>query len=145
MKRDVLLGTLIFAAILGFGLYMFLFDPAVEVSYRPVDIEGAELIIPNQIGTRDVEVVRVNLPVPGFVSIHESLSGAPAAPVGSSPLLEGLHENVIFDLEGELNLQLGNVALLLADDGDGIYEPGVDLPISVDGEVIRIRFEASPE
>jgi hypothetical protein len=146
MKRDVVFGIAVFVIIMAFGLYLLAFEPAAEVGYRPLEVEEAELIIPNQLGLNAVEVERASIPVPGFISIHESLSGAPAAPIASSQLLApGVYEDIIIDIESGLNPQLGNVALLLADDGDGVYEPGIDLPLSVSGEVVRVRFEAIPE
>lgn len=146
MKNNqvVLLIVSIFLLII-FGYFLFGAEEADELAYRPIDVGGGAIMVENQVDMNRV-VLDVEVVEPGFVSIHESMSGAPARLIGNSGLLEpGFHEGVEIILNTPMIPGFRYITLLTVDNGNGVFELGVDLPVMVDGEVVRPDFVATPE
>ncbi len=75
----------------------------------------------------------------GFITLHQRVGDAPGPLLASSTLLsEGIHSAFVLEVSGGLSDLESYLLLMVADDGDGVYEPGVDLPVMVDGQVIRV-------
>ncbi len=132
-------------ALIGIGVYFLYSVPAPEVGYLPVDVGGGSIEVLNQ-PYLEIVGLDANIAATGFISIHPSLSGAPRAPIGASDLLQpGEYKNLIIQLDENMLPGFRYIALLTADDGDGIFEAGVDLPVKTNEETVRMDFIADPE
>ncbi len=145
MNRDTLLFGGMLIALVAIGSHFLFSKPAPGVRYRPVDVGGGAIQVQNQpfahIVGLDAEIAAT-----GFISIHPSLSGAPQAPIGASDLLEpGNYSDIIIEIDGEMLPGARYIALLTVDDGNGIFEAGVDLPVKTNEEVVRMDFLYTPE
>ncbi|MFA6522472.1 MAG: hypothetical protein WCT24_02710 [Patescibacteria group bacterium] len=147
MRKIDLIWIAVMLLVLG-GLYCFFqFAPVAddELAYHPVDVGGGSITIVDQNQT-DLVTFSTTLVAPGFVTIHETMSDAPAAVIGTSGYLEtGEHQNVIISLDTPMSSGYKYVALLHADNGDQQFVMEEDLPVMVNGEVIRPSFVAIPE
>ncbi len=145
MRWQEWLGLAVMAlVVIGVGYVMFGAKEASEFAYAPVDMEiGAiEIMEFNEEGT-EVRMM-VELEKAGFVSIHESLSGAPAEIIGVSELLEaGTKEAVV--TVNPMMPGFSYIALLKVDNGDGEFVSSEDLPVRVNGAVVRPDFMFKPE
>jgi len=150
-KGDVI-GLAMVLAVLGFIALFFLFAPkAPEVVYAPKEVVGSSLeVMSSTLASTTFTVVA---PEAAFVTVHEAVGMAPGPVLGVSELLTASPEPrvILLDL-GETSWPPTKlIALLFTDDGDGIFEAGIDLPISVDGVVVRVDYspntgeEVSPE
>jgi hypothetical protein len=143
LKKGDIAGVVILAAmILGVGLFFALAPKAPEVVYAPVELTGSDLTVLTLSRENQKEVkVKATLMKPGFVTIHESVGPAPGPVLGHSGLLEpGVYEDMVIALPEALETDMNYFALLFVDDGDGIYEPGVDLPVKSNGETVKRLF-----
>ena len=94
----------------------------------------------------DTVTLNTELTEPGWITIHFSMSGAPAEVVGTSSYLEvGTYEDLVIALDDEMQPGWRYIALLHVDDGDQQFDIQKDLPVSVNGEVVRPSFVAIPE
>lgn len=143
---DILLKIVFPLCLVAFLLYVFFFaPPAEEVIYAPVDVGGGEITVQNQYDLNRV-TLGAEFAAPGFISIHESLSGAPAQVIGSTELMEpGQYDSIEILLDQPMLPGYRYITLMTADDGDGVFEPGIDLPVEFDGAVVRPDFIAQPE
>ncbi len=134
------------AAITALGLF-FVFAPndAPEIDFAPVDVGGGSLTFPEQ--TRTTEVTfSTTLVKTGFVTIHQAIGLAPGPVVAiSSPLTPGEYVDVTLAVPDGLTPGLPYIALLLVDDGDGVYESDWDFPVTTGGSVVRADFRAPGE
>lgn len=146
MKRaaeNILIGS-VFILVLLLGLYFAFSEPVSEISYHPIDVGGGAITVEDQ-NQLDVVYVSAELVAPGFITIHESMSGAPAAIIGTSEYLEtGRYEELEIQLETEMMPGFRYITLLHADNGDTIYVTNDDLPVMVDEVVVRPDFVAIP-
>ena len=127
------------------GVYFFFSPPAPEVTYSPVALEGGSITVTDQ-DVVDTVTLNAELVAPGWITIHFSMSGAPADVVGTSQYLEtGVYEDLLLTLDEEMTPGWAYIALLHVDDGDGVFDIQKDLPVSVNGEVVRPTFVAIPE
>jgi hypothetical protein len=125
-----------------FGYVFFSLESAPELAYRPVDVGGGAIIVENQFDMNKV-ILDAEIAVSGFISIHESMSGAPAANIGVSRLLEpGDYEGLEIALRQPMIPGYRYIALLIVDNGNGVFELGIDLPVMVEGAVVRPDFIA---
>lgn len=141
MKKGDLLGLISLVIMLGGAAALFVFAPErSEIAFQPVEVAGSALVL---VDTQDAGVVvDAVLGTPGFITLHETIGDAPSTIVVSSPLLEtGIHSALTLQPAGGLSPDMGYVMLMAADDGDGVYEPGVDRPVMVNGEVIRVPVD----
>jgi hypothetical protein len=100
-----------------------------------VDMKTAELSIIKQ----SAEGLEIDFSIEGagFLSIHRAMGDAPG---------EILKQVAVFDGEGQVmtvpveGLEGPVILLLFSDDGDGVFERGVDLPVQREG--VSVRAEA---
>jgi len=127
------------------GVYFLLSKPAPELTYKPVELSGGLIMVEDQDAIDEV-TLDAELTEPGWITIHFSMSGAPAEIVGTSRYLEaGVYDDLIVDLDEEMQPGWRYIALLHVDDGDRQFDIQKDLPVSVNGEVVRPSFVAIPE
>ncbi|MFH1632132.1 MAG: hypothetical protein ABIA47_03925 [bacterium] len=144
MKKDILTIISILVVILALGAYFVFAPKAPELDYRPVDVGGGSITVEDQYDM-DRVVLDATLAAPGFITIHESMSGAPATIIGTSQYLDiGTYDDLTIMLVDEMLPGYSYITLLHADDGDGIFVIDDDLPVEVDGEVVRPDFVADP-
>ncbi len=97
---------------------------------------------PEQAGGSEVFIERATLTDDGYVVIHEDEDGTPGEVIGASDLLpKGEHVNLIIVLDKEV--AEGDVlhAMLHKDDGDGVFDPEKDLPITdAGGNPVAAQF-----
>lgn len=116
---------------------------APQISYAPVEITGSSITVSNQkaesVVTLNAHIVRA-----GYISIHKSISAAPAEVIGVSDLLQpGDYKNLAITV---LPMLPGNkyITLLTVDDGDLQFVAGKDLPVKSDDKVVRPDFIYKP-
>ena len=144
MKSDYLILFVVLILVALFGAALFLAREAPEITYKPIDVGGGSITIADQTQL-DTVVFDVELAAPGFVTIHRTMSAAPAEIIGISQYLEaGSYANFTMQLQEEMLPGYKYAALLHADNGDKIYVTDDDLPVTTDGEVVRPYFVATP-
>ncbi len=145
MKKDIFIVSAVFIGVLLFGVYLFTAQPAEEIAYKPVDVGGGSITVENQPDTSRV-VLDATLAAPGWITVHESLSGAPATVVGTSRFLP-VGEYVDLEILPTEELVAGAryITLLHVDNGDERFEILEDLPVMTDGQVVRPDFVAGRE
>lgn len=143
MKKGDIFGLVSLVVMLGAMAALFAFAPErSEVAFTPIEVEGGALVL-IEAGEPGV-VVDAVLGKPGFITLHDTIGDAPSTILVASDLLdEGIHSAITLAVPGGLDPLLNYVMLMVADDGDGVYEPGVDRPVMVNGEVIRVPVELS--
>lgn len=143
MKKDVALFLGLMLGIIIFAGYFLSADPAPEVAFGPVEVGGSITIKDqNQLDFVEFEVEIVK---PGFITIHRTISTAPAEVIGTTGLLDIGNHNLKITLTGEMLPGFKYVALLHVDNGDRIFEADKDFPVMTNGEVVRPYFLAIPE
>jgi hypothetical protein len=142
MKNDIVLLFVFLLLILGLGSFFVFAPKASEITYKPVDVGGGSIIVENQ-EQYDSVILDAELAAPGWITIHESLSGAPAAVIGTSKYLEvGLHQNLSILLTESMFPGYKYITLLHVDNGDGVFIGEEDYPVKVNEEVVRPDFIA---
>jgi hypothetical protein len=124
------------------GVHFFVTSGDGSEAFGPVDVGGGFISISDQDELGHVifsaEVARA-----GHVTIHKSITDAPADIIGVSRLLSaGSHKGVEVILEEPMKVGDKYIAILHVDDGDGYFEVEYDMPVMVDGEVVRPDFRA---
>lgn len=145
MNKDFLYlgGLVLFLGAIGF--YISSAPEAIELTYVPVDVGGGEISVEDQYDMSKVTLDAV-LAAPGFITIHQSMGGAVADIIGISDyLLSGVNRNIEISLTEDMLPGYQYITLLHADNGDERYETMDDLPVKVDGQVIRPDFTADPD
>ena len=151
MQKGDWIGVVIVGAILaGIGLFFAFAPKAPEVAYAPVEVTGSSVAVTTPSATDSSEgvagggtEVRLSAEIkrPGFVTIHQAIGEAPGPVVGQSALLSpGNHADLIIKTTEPMLSQGGYFALLFVDDGDGVSESGVDLPVMSNGQVIKVKL-----
>lgn len=141
MKKGDIFGLVSLVVMLGGVAALFAFAPQrSEIAFRPIEVtESALVLIDAQESGVLIDVV---MGVKGFVTLHETLGAAPSTILAVSDVLdEGIYSAFTLPVSQGLTPGMGYVMLMVADDGDGVYEPGVDRPVMVNGEVIRVPVE----
>lgn len=142
MKKDFITLAVVIIFVVLLGLFFALSPRAPELSYLPVEVEGGSITVTDQ---EQLEYVRLSaeLSEPGFITIHQSMSDAPAAVIGTSRYLEaGVHDDLVITLSEEMLPGYKYITLLHVDNGDGYFVMEEDLPTAVNGEVVRPDFIA---
>jgi len=141
LKKEDTLGLVIVLGIIILVGAFFLFAPkAPEVSYKPVEATGSDLVVLAP-AKDQTDFVRVSATIikPGFIVIHKAIGEAPGPVVSSSSYLTA-GTYIDYEVQTTLSGEDNYFALLFADDGDGVYEAGVDLPVMSNGVVIKRAF-----
>lgn len=146
MKKDLLLLFVVIVVILGLGAFVFFAPKASDLTYKPIDVGGGSITVENQPEDLGIVTLDAELAAPGWITIHESLAGAPANVVGTSTYMDtGSYRDFVIQLSQEMSPGYRYITLLHADDGDGEFDILKDLPVEVDGEVVRPSFVAGRE
>lgn len=133
------------AAIVLFAAFFMFANEAPELAYAPVDVGGGSLVIaPDQTSLTEV-IVTTEVVREGFVTIHRSVGPAPGPVIGTSPLLSVGEATTFIQLNGEMIPGYTYIALLHVDNGDGVFVATDDMPVQVDGAVVRVDFDAAGE
>ena len=125
--------------------------PVVEkpLTEEPIEIISIDtLVVPDQAPGDEIFVEKVLLKTDGnggFVVVHRvTEDGETGDVIGVSRYLEpGVTENLVVDLnEGEtVEVDETVVAMLHADDGDGVWNPETDMSLTDDeGNIIQVIF-----
>ncbi|NBS70521.1 hypothetical protein EBT31_16650 [bacterium] len=138
MKKGDVWGFISLILILGALAALFVFSPERrEIIFQPLEVPGSALVLVE--ARKEGVIVDAVLGKPGFVTLHQRIGDAPGPLVATSSLLaEGIHSAFALSATGGLQELDSYVLLMVADDGDGVYEAGVDLPVMVNGTVIRV-------
>lgn len=129
------------AVVLGLGA-LFAFAPQTPI-YAPVELTGSTMTATS---AADYRVdAWVTLQQPGFVTVHESVGGAPGPVVAISLYLETTSVVSSIAIDPPLNVGAPYVALLHVDNGDGKFVMEEDMPVMSDGVVVRSDFSVELE
>ena len=135
-KGDYIGLAIVITILVGIGLFFAYAPKAPVVVYSPVEITGSSVTVNPETTERSIQV-SAEIKQPGFVTVHEAIGEAPGPVIGQTPLLTvGSHPNLTIETTG-LEPLYDYFILLFVDDGDGIYEAGIDLPVMSDGQVIK--------
>lgn len=145
MKRGDWVGiSLMLLALVFFGWIILGANSEPELSYLPVDLDTGSIEINGQNDEGTEVYLTVELGEPGWVSIHNSMSGAPTDIIGVSDYLEvGTHE-ITVDVQAMLP-GFAYITLLKMDNGDQRFVQDDDLPVRVNGSVVRPDFTFKPD
>ena len=139
-KGDVFGLVIVITLLVGIGIFFAYAPKASPDVYAPVEITGSAV---TSVAQTDDNAVQVSAEVKreGFVTVHQAIGEAPGPVIGHSPLLTvGTHTDLVIETtEGLLSLN-DYFVLLFVDDGNGVYEAGVDLPVMSNGVVIKERL-----
>ena len=123
--------------------------PVEEPTEEPIEIISVNnLVVPNQAPGTEIFVEKILLKTDGkggFVTIHRvNEEGETEEIMGVSSYFEpGVTENILVVLnEGEtVDAPLEMVAMLHADDGDGVWNSETDIPLLDDeGNIVQVVF-----
>lgn len=116
--------------------------PRAEVQvYAPVEVTGSSLVVSEQQTGENTVKVSAELKRAGFIAVHQAMGEAPGPIVGQSPLLSvGNYADLVVATTEMLRPTEDYFVLLFVDDGDGVYELGVDLPVMSEGKVIKQKL-----
>lgn len=144
MKRtDFIAPLFVMLAIAGLGYLFFLAPPAKDTTFAPVELPGSTLATVPGISSATAYVFEATLVEDGFITIHQSIGGAPGPIIAASALLlPGTYENIPVALATALVPGSDYVALLHVDNGDGAYIVNDDLPVKANGATVRADFRA---
>lgn len=143
-------GDLLGLVFLGGGMVLlaafFLFaNDAPELAYAPIDIPGSAMSVAEGQSSLTSVDVHVTLVKPGFVTLHRAISEAPGPIIGTSALLDAGEQTITIALEEPMTPGFAYIALLHVDNGDGTFAANDDMPVAVDGSVLRSDMKAAGE
>ncbi|RMD52303.1 hypothetical protein D6827_00265 [Candidatus Parcubacteria bacterium] len=131
------------AVILIVALIVF-WAPEKGPAYAPVDVGGGSISVTDQPASDSV-VLNAELAAPGFITVHSAIGDAPGPIIGVSDYLPvGKYDNLQIPLSESLRPNFRYITLLHADNGDQVFVIDDDLPVMVDGAVVRPDFTALP-
>ncbi len=138
MKKGDIWGFVSLGIVLGGLALLFVFSPERKAFvFQPLEVPWSALVLADV--SDQAVVLDAVLGKAGFITLHQRVGDAPGPLLASSTLLsEGIHSAFVLEVSGGLSDLESYLLLMVADDGDGVYEPGVDLPVMVDGQVIRV-------
>lgn len=112
---------------------IFLIPKRDQVSvFSTQEMPTAQVEVLNQ--TTDGLLIKVSTERAGFLSLHRAMGAAPGEILRQVKVPEGAQREVLVPAEG---LEGPVIVLLFADDGDGVFEIGQDLPVVRDGLSVR--------
>lgn len=140
-KGDISGLVIVVLVILGIAGFLVFAPKAEPVVYGPVEVTGSSLVVAEPaLGAREV-LVSVEVIKSGFVTVHQAIGDAPGPIVGASALLAvGSQTDVAVVMTEPLFAGQDYFVLMFADDGDGVYESRIDLPVMSDGVVIKHKL-----
>ncbi|HRH32064.1 MAG TPA: hypothetical protein PLK06_01940 [bacterium] len=140
-KGDWLGVAIVIVLLVGIGAFIA-FAPKTEVRvYAPVEVTGSAVVLGEVVVDATSVPVTAEVKQAGFVTVHRAIGEAPGPLIGQSPLLSvGTHADLLVPTTEPISPPGEYFVLLFADDGDGVYESGVDLPVMSDGKVIKEKI-----
>ena len=139
-KGDVFGVVIVVALLVGVGAFFAYAPKASRVVYAPTEIAGSSLTLLTQTEERSV-LVAAEVKQVGFVTVHQAIGDAPGPVIGQSPLLAvGSHPELSLETTEPLRPPNDYFVLLFVDDGDGVFEAGIDLPVMSEGQVVKQRL-----
>lgn len=142
MKKGDIQGFVILGGLALFFVALFLLAPKASqqpLTYVPVDREGTTLVVDDASADLAHVDATVTVTKPSFVTIHTDMGGAPGAPLGSSALIQP-GENQVVSAAATLEPEVRYYVLIMEDDGDGVYEAGIDVPVRSGGQTVKGEF-----
>lgn len=132
------LGSVVIIVALGGLLFFYAqYEASRALIFAPQEVPGSALVV--QDVQENAILTSGTFGVPSFITVHTKVGDAPGPLVGVSSLLEqGIQTNITVQTTEALTPNASYVLLMIADDGDGVYEAGVDRPVMVNGQVIRV-------
>lgn len=136
-KKNIIGAMAVFALLVGVSRFTDNRSPMVpstEKTHSSASVPAAggnnSVTIGNQIAGKSVTISSVSLEKKGFVVIHEKDGDLLGKILGSSALLEvGESSNVSIALSEALKSGKTYLAVLVVDNGDRRYLPGIDHPV----------------
>lgn len=145
MKKDLALFTLVILIIGALAAFLVFAPKADTLGYRPLDVGGGSITLGQQLDF-DTVTLDAELAAPGWITIHESMSGAPATIIGTSQYLEiGTYNDLVIPLTSEMIPGYRYITLLHVDNGDSVFVANDDYPVMTNGTVVRPDFVAGEE
>ncbi len=140
MKRDDIIGGIVLlGVIVGIGAFFLFAQKAPELAYGPVEIPGS-MLAATAVGDGEVEVIATMIQ-PGFVTVHQSLGGAPGPIIGTSGYIEsGTDVPMTLGLSELMDAGTTYIALLHVDNGDKQFVITDDMPVTNGGASVRADF-----
>lgn len=138
-KDDIIGGVLLLGAVFGLGAFFLFAKDGSEFAYGPVELTGSA-IAAVAFGDDEV-VVTATLIEPGFITIHQSIGGAPGPIIGASEyIVAGADIGVTLNLSERMEPGVTYIALLHTDNGDERFIVSEDMPVTSDGASVRADF-----
>ncbi len=145
MNKDYFWILTLLVGLAAFGAIIFYSPDAPELAYHTVDVGGGSIEIGDQ-NQLNYITLNAELAAPGFITIHKTISDAPAEIIGISDYLNvGFYDDLIIPVSEEMLPGYKYAALLHVDDGDQVFVAELDMPVETNGEVVRPYFIAVPE
>lgn len=144
MKKDILFIIAVGVLTILAAFYFLNSSKVSEVAFAPVDVGGGSITITDQ-NQLDFVSFQAELVKPGFITIHRTISTAPAGVIGTTELLKAGNHDLILYLTNDMQPGFKYAAILHLDDGDGVFVAQEDFPVITNGEVVRPYFLAIPE
>lgn len=141
MQKGDIVGVVIVGAVLvSIAVFLGLAPKAPVFVYAPIEVTGSSVFEVMRIGEVSVQVSAA-IKQAGFVTLHQAIGDAPGPIIGQSLLLQpGDYTSLVLEATQPLTPDNDYYVLVFADDGDGVYEAGVDLPVMSDGQVIKQKL-----
>ncbi len=141
MKRTDLLPLIALILFIG-GIGFFMLAPKKpKVDYVPVEVPGSSVTLAPQQEPDNTVEVKATVIEPSFITVHGAMGAAPTAPFGESAYLApGTYDDLVIHLDTPMSVFETYYVLMFLDDGNRVYERGIDLPIMVNGQVIKEKL-----
>jgi len=145
-KKNIIsvIGIIIMLAVLGFILFK---SPRTDVQtgFAPVEIKGSSILVNDQDQINEVKM-NATLKKPGFITIHRTMSDAPAEIIGTSQYLKpDEYSGLVIPVDADMLPGFRYVALLHVDNGDKRYTILDDYPVKSDDVIVKDYFIAIPD
>jgi hypothetical protein len=139
MKRDDIIGGgMLLGLLLALGAFFMFAPERKERAYGPVEIPGSTIAAS---APTDASVeVTATFVKSGFVTIHQSIGGAPGPMIGLSEYRNAGEDQLITIATEILTLGMSYIALLHVDDSDGTFDFEKDMPVTSGGLSVRADF-----
>lgn len=138
-KDDVIGGVTLLIVILAVGAFFLFAKQAPELAYGPVEVAGTSLVFDSAVSDTAVTFTPTVVQA-GYITVHESIGGAPGPIVGTSQLLLSGSMAATVDLVKPMTPSMPYVALMHVDNGDGAFVVKDDMPVTNGGTSVRADF-----
>lgn len=138
-KADGLVAGVIVVLLAGLAFMFFSADTVSrgnDLRYAPIDIPGAQILEAYAVSSEVMNVV-VDIPVASWVTVHVAIGEAPGPVIGQSEYIAPGKRTASMSINPLMVSGMTYIVLVHNDDSDGLFDINKDLPISVDGTVLR--------